>query len=205
MTSFQGEEGTTPRVRGPRLPHAYAILTPGRPGAGAEGRARGGARGVLAATGAAFWDTAGGEPFSYDAGAGGVIVGWDQGAMGMEVGEVRRLRVPAEEAYGRAGFATWAIPPGAALEFTLELVGVSGGGYAGEFMLPGVVSNLGGGAAPARGGLPIASVAPAAAQQRQPSRGSDSARRGGRRGRAGADMRGRAFAARRGPVRKRGY
>ena len=42
---------------------------------------------------------------------------------------------------------------------------MSGGGYAGEFMLPGVVNSLG--AAPAsRGGLPIATVAPAAAQPR---------------------------------------
>ena len=173
MASFQGENGADDapvECEVPGYRTTYAILTPGRPGARVRKgtRATVHAKGALAATGVAFWDTAGGAPFSYDAGAGGVIVGWDQGAMGMEVGEVRRLRVPAAEAYGRAGFATWAIPPGAALEFTLELVSVSGGGYAGEFMLPGVVSSLGGGAAPARGGLPIASVAPAAAQQRQP-------------------------------------
>lgn len=37
------------------------------------------------------------QPFKYKAGTGGVIVGWDQGTLGMAVGEVRKLDIPADE------------------------------------------------------------------------------------------------------------
>ncbi len=69
-----------------------------------------------------FWSTRdpGQLPFTYRAGDGKVIKGWDAGAIGMCVGEVRVLDVPANEAYGTAGNAQWNIPPGTALRFTLE-------------------------------------------------------------------------------------
>lgn len=42
----------------------------------------------------------GGQPFSYQAGAGNVIKGWDQGLIGVPVGSRVQLDVPAALAYG---------------------------------------------------------------------------------------------------------
>ena len=69
-----------------------------------------------------FWSTKdpGQQPFTYKAGVGGVIVGWDQGCLGMRVGEERVLVIPADEGYGQGGFPAWGIPSGGTLEFTLE-------------------------------------------------------------------------------------
>jgi len=73
-------------------------------------------------TGKKFWSTRdpGQEPFAYRAGVGEVITGWDQGCLGMGVGETRELLIPANEGYGPDGFPDWGIPPGATLNFTLE-------------------------------------------------------------------------------------
>eukprot|EP00406_Dinophysis_acuminata_P045245 CAMPEP_0179310162 /NCGR_PEP_ID=MMETSP0797-20121207/52025_1 /TAXON_ID=47934 /ORGANISM="Dinophysis acuminata, Strain DAEP01" /LENGTH=115 /DNA_ID=CAMNT_0021019889 /DNA_START=58 /DNA_END=405 /DNA_ORIENTATION=- len=69
-----------------------------------------------------FWDTKdpGQKPFGYQAGVGGVITGWDQGCLGMKVGEIRKLEIPGKEGYGAGGFAAWGIGPNATLCFTLE-------------------------------------------------------------------------------------
>jgi peptidylprolyl isomerase len=82
------------------------------------------ATGVVKESGNKFWSTKdpGQEPFAYQAGVGGVITGWDQGCLGMEVGEVRELLIPASEGYGSKGFPAWGIPPGGTLNFTLECV-----------------------------------------------------------------------------------
>ena len=81
------------------------------------------ATGVVKETGKKFWSTKdpGQQPFSYQAGVGGVIKGWDQGCLGMQVGEERLLEIPAHEGYGAAGFPAWGIPPGGTLFFTLEV------------------------------------------------------------------------------------
>ena len=84
------------------------------------------ATGVVKETGKKFWSTKdpGQEPFTYQAGVGGVIKGWDQGCLGMKVGEARELIIPAHEGYGAAGFPAWGIPPGGTLNFTLECLKV---------------------------------------------------------------------------------
>ncbi|KIJ68122.1 hypothetical protein HYDPIDRAFT_165828 [Hydnomerulius pinastri MD-312] len=54
-------------------------------------------------------------------GVGQVIRGWDDGLLGMCVGEKRTLTIPARLAYGNRG-AGKAIPPHSGLVFTTELV-----------------------------------------------------------------------------------
>merc|ERR1719373_1470834 len=80
------------------------------------------ATGTVIETSKKFWSTKdkGQQPFEYTAGVGGVITGWDQGCLGMKLGEVRQLTIPADEGYGAGGFPAWGIPPGATLNFTLE-------------------------------------------------------------------------------------
>jgi FKBP-type peptidyl-prolyl cis-trans isomerase FkpA len=64
-----------------------------------------------------------GQPFRFPVGTGQVIKGWDQGVLGMEVGESRRLIIPADLAYGDSGAGN-VIPPGATLVFDIDLVAV---------------------------------------------------------------------------------
>jgi FKBP-type peptidyl-prolyl cis-trans isomerase len=65
----------------------------------------------------------GGQPFRFPVGTGQVIKGWDQGVIGMKVGESRRLIIPADLAYGDSG-AGGVIPPGATLVFDIDLVAI---------------------------------------------------------------------------------
>ena len=64
-----------------------------------------------------------GEPFTFQLGAGEVIKGWDQGVLGMKIGEKRRLTIPPEFAYGPDGRPP-VIPQNATLIFEVELLGV---------------------------------------------------------------------------------
>ncbi|NCS99389.1 FKBP-type peptidyl-prolyl cis-trans isomerase [Candidatus Parcubacteria bacterium] len=64
-----------------------------------------------------------GTPFDFNLGAGQVIAGWDQGVLGMKIGEKRKLIIPADLAYGDRG-AGGLIPPGATLVFEVELLAI---------------------------------------------------------------------------------
>lgn len=61
------------------------------------------------------------EPFSFFLGFGSVIPGWEQGVLGMRVGEKRELVIGSELAYGESGFGEM-IPLNATLIFEIELL-----------------------------------------------------------------------------------
>jgi peptidylprolyl isomerase len=78
--------------------------------------------GVLFKNGKEF-DTSWGkgkQPFTFTLGSGQVISGWDQGVLGMKVGERRRLTIPAELGYGAQGSPP-KIGPNEALIFDIDL------------------------------------------------------------------------------------
>ena len=84
--------------------------------------------GYVTETGKKFWSTKdpGQQPFTYNAGIAQVITGWDQGCLGMALGEVRRLDIPSEEGYGPRGFPAWGIGPGDGLLFEIEVLKIDG-------------------------------------------------------------------------------
>jgi FK506-binding nuclear protein len=63
-----------------------------------------------------------GKPFSFKAGSGEVIKGWDIGIQGMSVGGERRLTIPAHLAYGSKSQP--GIPGGSQLIFDVKLLGI---------------------------------------------------------------------------------
>jgi len=65
----------------------------------------------------------GDKGFTFKLGAGAVIAGWDEGVVGMKIGEVRKLTIPPELAYGARGFPP-VIPPNSTLVFEIELLSV---------------------------------------------------------------------------------
>jgi len=79
--------------------------------------------GVLNSSGEQFdasWDR--GQAFQFGLGGGSVIVGWDEGVLGMREGGRRILRIPAAKAYGDGGSGI--ITPGSDLVFTVDLASV---------------------------------------------------------------------------------
>ena len=60
------------------------------------------------------------EPFTFVIDRGDVIRGWDEGIVGMSPGDIRRLIIPADLAYGDQ--ARDNIPPNSSLTFDVELL-----------------------------------------------------------------------------------
>ncbi|TAL14324.1 hypothetical protein EPN95_03390 [Patescibacteria group bacterium] len=58
-------------------------------------------------------------PFSVT--PGGVIQGWSDGTVGMKVGGIRELTIPADKAYGATGSGT-NIPPNTPLKFVIMII-----------------------------------------------------------------------------------
>jgi len=72
-----------------------------------------------------------GDPIEFEVGSGQVIKGWDQGLLGMCVGEKRKLKIPSKLGYGAQGSPP-KIPGGATLVFDTELVAVNGKGISND-------------------------------------------------------------------------
>ena len=64
--------------------------------------------------------------FEFPLGAGRVIRGWDQGVVGMRIGETRDLLIAPEMAYGDRTVGGGLIPAGSTLLFRVELAGLDG-------------------------------------------------------------------------------
>ena len=63
------------------------------------------------------------KPFDFVLGQGQVIKGWDQGVLGMKVGEMRKLVIPPSLAYGARALP--GIPANSTLTFEVELLAVN--------------------------------------------------------------------------------
>ena len=62
------------------------------------------------------------EPFMFTLGAGQVIAGWDEGIVGMQVGEKKTLVISPDKAYGSNDYGP--IPGNSTLTFEVELLAI---------------------------------------------------------------------------------
>ena len=62
------------------------------------------------------------QPFEFTLGAGQVIAGWDEGLLGMKVGEKKTLTITPDKGYGSQ--AVGPIPANSTLSFDVELVAI---------------------------------------------------------------------------------
>jgi len=63
------------------------------------------------------------DTFALPLGMGQVIKGWDEGLVGIKEGEMRKLTIPSDLAYGPAGSGE-KIPPNSPLIFTVKCLGI---------------------------------------------------------------------------------
>jgi FKBP-type peptidyl-prolyl cis-trans isomerase len=63
------------------------------------------------------------EPFDFVLGTGSVIKGWDEGILGMKVGEKKTLTISPDKGYGKNG-VPGVIPGNATLIFDVELMDI---------------------------------------------------------------------------------
>ena len=50
--------------------------------------------------------------------------GWDQGVLGLHVGDQVELTCPPDYAYGASGFPAWGIMPNSTLVFIIEVLDI---------------------------------------------------------------------------------
>ena len=81
--------------------------------------------GRLAASRVVFDRSKEGAPLQFMVGTDAVVEGFEDGVLGMKLGGERTIHVPPEFGYGAEGFKACKIPPNAALEFDVRLVGLS--------------------------------------------------------------------------------
>ena len=62
------------------------------------------------------------SPFTYQAGVGSVIKGWEDGVLSMQLNERARIEIPWQYAYGAQGHPGFKIPPKADLVFEIEVL-----------------------------------------------------------------------------------
>jgi FKBP-type peptidyl-prolyl cis-trans isomerase len=74
-------------------------------------------------SGEQFDSSVGQKPFKFTLGQGQVIKGWDEGVVGMKVGEKRNLVIPPDLGYGPGGSGK--IPANATLIFDVEMIGLA--------------------------------------------------------------------------------
>ncbi len=67
-----------------------------------------------------------GSPITVTLGTGGVIAGWDQGLVGVKVGERLQLDIPSDLAYGASGKGN--IGPDTALSFVIDVMSITPAG-----------------------------------------------------------------------------
>ena len=65
------------------------------------------------------------EPFPVLLGQGQVIPGWEEGLIGVRIGERRRLVIGADNAYGAAGTPDGAVPPDTPLAFEVDVIDIT--------------------------------------------------------------------------------
>lgn len=63
------------------------------------------------------------QPLEFVLGAGQVIQGWDEGLVGMKIGDKKTLVIPSEKGYGDRAVGN-IIPANSTLIFEVELVGI---------------------------------------------------------------------------------
>jgi len=71
-----------------------------------------------------FWSTKGGNPFTYTAGVGSVIDGWEEGVDGMSEGEISKIYMSSLKGYGKIGNRSWNIPAYTNIAFEIEILAV---------------------------------------------------------------------------------
>jgi len=123
-SSIAQPQPTAPTPAPPEAPLSVVTVTPGKgPGAANGDKVRVHYVGTLQ-NGTKFDSSRDRDkPFDFTLGQGQVIKGWDQGVVGMKVGEKRKLVIPPSLAYGPAGRPS--IPPNSTLNFEVELLAIN--------------------------------------------------------------------------------